>query len=118
MIPLQDEFQGMKREEAFLREEFGIRFEEWAARVPKFIPRVSLYVPAQRPFDFNVVVRREFYGLAVILVTPLPIELAEHLIQDRALTLDPIWTVTALVGAVSFVFLRALKKQGGLRAAE
>ena len=31
-----------KREEAFLREQFGIGFEEWAARVPAFIPRVSL----------------------------------------------------------------------------
>ena len=101
-----------KREEAFLREQFGIGFEEWAARVPAFIPRVSLYRPAQRAFDFKVVVRREFYGLAVILVAPLAIETAEYLAVHRALALDPIWAATALVGAATFIVAWALKKHG------
>lgn len=85
-----------KREEAFLRQQFGTRFEEWAARVPAFIPRVSLYVSAQRTFDLSVVGRREFYGLAVILVTPLPIEMIEHLVEHGALALDPIWVTRRL----------------------
>jgi protein-S-isoprenylcysteine O-methyltransferase Ste14 len=106
-----------KREEAFLREQFGSRFEQWAERVPALIPQMSLYVPAQRAFDFKVVIRREFYGLAVILVTPLPIELVEYFIQHRALAVDPIWTVTAFVGAVSFALCWTLKKQGRLREA-
>jgi protein-S-isoprenylcysteine O-methyltransferase Ste14 len=104
-----------KREEAFLRQEFGLRFEEWAARVPGFIPRVSLYCPAQRAFDFKVVVRREFYGLAVILVTPLAIEMAEHFAEHRTFALDPIWAPTALVGAATFIVGRVLKKHGRSR---
>lgn len=100
-----------RREETFLREEFGTRFEEWAARVPAFIPRVSLYAPTQRAFDLRIVVRREFYGLAVILVTPLPIEMAEYLVAHRALALDPIWATAALVGAATFIVSRTLKTQ-------
>lgn len=100
-----------KREEAFLRQQFGTRFEEWAARVPAFIPRVSLYVSARRTFDLSVVGRREFYGLAVILVTPLPIEMIEHLVEHGALALDPIWVTAALVGAATFIVARTLKRQ-------
>ena len=103
------------REEAFLRQELGIRFEGWAARVPAFIPRVSLYRAAQRAFDFRVVVRREFYGLAVILVTPVAIEMMEQLAEHRTFALDPIWAATALVGGAIFVVARTLKKQGRSR---
>jgi hypothetical protein len=82
--------------------------------VPTFIPCVPLYRPAQRPFDFQVVARREFYGVTVVLVTPFPIEVAEHVIQHGTLELDPIWILTALVGAATFLVSRAAKKARSL----
>jgi protein-S-isoprenylcysteine O-methyltransferase Ste14 len=101
------------REDAYLRERFGTAFDAWAARVPACIPNPFLYVPAVRAFDVRTVARREFYGVAVILISPLVLDTLEDLLTDGALTLDLVWVATALGGATLFIVLRTRKKRAG-----
>ena len=100
-----------QREEQYLRKQFGAAFDAWAARVPAIIPALSRYVPADQPFEWRVVLRREFYALALILVMPLVLDVAEDLHETGVFDLDPVWTVAAAVGGGLFVVLRFLKKR-------
>ncbi len=105
-----------QREEQYLRKRFGATFDSWAARVPAIIPAFSRYVPADRPFQWRVVLRREFYALALILVTPFVLDIAGDLHETGVVSLDPVWTVAAAVGGGLFVVLRFLKKRTSLLA--
>jgi Phospholipid methyltransferase len=98
------------REEQFLLERFGPSFREWAKRVPAMVPAVGRYVPAARPFQWSVAIRREFYAATLILVAPFFLDMAEDFQDTGRLVFDPVWTVTATVGVVLFVILRYLKK--------
>ena len=101
-----------KYEDAYLSERFGIVFQAWATRVPAFMPNPLLYVTADRSFDWRTVVRREFYGVALILVAPLVLDVVEDYLEHGVLMFDPVWTATTLAGASIFVVLRTLKKRG------
>jgi protein-S-isoprenylcysteine O-methyltransferase Ste14 len=98
-------------EDEYLRERFGARFTAWAAGVPAFVPNPLLYVRAERAFDPRAVLRREFYGVALILIAPFLLDLLEDFLEEGRLTLDPVWTPTAVLGAAVFVVLRTLKKR-------
>lgn len=50
----------MFAEEAYLRQQFGEDFEQWAARVPAFIPKFSLAQKGEMLFSFKTFVRREY----------------------------------------------------------
>lgn len=50
----------MFAEEAFLRQQFGEEFEAWAARVPAFIPKFSLFEKGDLQFSFKTFIRREY----------------------------------------------------------
>ncbi len=107
-----------QREEQYLRQRFGAAFDAWAARVPAIIPALSRSVPAARPFEWRVVLRREFYGLALIMVMPLVLDVAEDLHETGVFDLDPVWTVAAAGGGGLFVVLRFLKKRTSLLVVE
>ena len=50
----------MMAEEAFLRSKYGEEFEEWAAKVPAFIPKWSLYEGGMLQFSWKTFIRREY----------------------------------------------------------
>src|SRR5436305_6161829 len=50
-------------EERFLRERFGVAYEAWCARVPRFWPRLAA-APAARPWDWRRALRKEHNPLA------------------------------------------------------
>lgn len=100
-----------QREEHYLRERFGPAFETWAARVPAIVPALGRWVPPTRPFDWQAVVRREFYGMAVVLMAPFPLDVVEDLHETGAFDFDPLWTAAAVLGAAVFGVLRFLKKR-------
>lgn len=50
----------MFAEEAYLRQQFGEDFEEWAMRVPAFFPKTSLYEKGDLEFSFKTFIRREY----------------------------------------------------------
>jgi protein-S-isoprenylcysteine O-methyltransferase Ste14 len=97
-------------EEAYLRARFGAAFEAWSARISAAIPTFSAYVAADRPFSWKIAVRREFYALALILILPMVLDVAEDFADTGRFDLDPLWTPVALLGLVLFLTLRFLKK--------
>ena len=59
----------MMAEEAFLRGKFGDEFEEWASRVPAFLPKCSLYEGGMLEFSWKTFIRREYATLMSVLVS-------------------------------------------------
>ncbi len=53
----------MFAEEAFLRSKFGQDFEDWANRVPAFLPQWSLFEKGDMQFSFKTFLRREYATL-------------------------------------------------------
>jgi protein-S-isoprenylcysteine O-methyltransferase Ste14 len=100
-----------RREEAFLRERFGQAFETWAARVPAIVPSPARWIRPDRPFDWRLVLRREFYAAALVLVVPMLLDVVEDFHEEGVLRLDPVWTAAAALGAGLFVGLRSAKKR-------
>lgn len=72
----------MFAEEAFLRQQFGDDFEEWAMRVPAFIPRFSLFQKGDMRFSFKTFLRREY---ATIFSTVFSFTLVDYIIHFKEL---------------------------------
>lgn len=58
-------------EEAFLREKFGARFDEYAARVPRFWPRARAEAASPRPWSLQRALRKEHNPAAAWLALAL-----------------------------------------------
>ena len=67
----------MFAEEAYLRQQFGEEFEEWAARVPAFIPKFSLFQKGEMQFSVKTFLRREY---ATIYSTVFSYVIADYLL--------------------------------------
>ncbi len=67
----------MFAEEAYLRSQFGEEFEQWAARVPAFIPKFRLFEPGNLQFSFKTFLRREY---ATLFSTVFSFVLADYLL--------------------------------------
>ncbi|MBN8542937.1 MAG: isoprenylcysteine carboxylmethyltransferase family protein [Alphaproteobacteria bacterium] len=69
----------IKREEAFLKQEFGTAFDAYCARVPRLIPKLSLYeVPETIPMNPRFLLRAIQDGIWWFAAFPL-IEFIEYL---------------------------------------
>jgi protein-S-isoprenylcysteine O-methyltransferase Ste14 len=101
----------MMAEEAFLRERFGERFEEWAAATPAFIPRFAAWKPAPLPFSWPTVLQREYNAFFLIIAVFFLLDLLGESMVEKRLTLDPAWFAVFLGGFVIFATLRFLKKR-------
>jgi protein-S-isoprenylcysteine O-methyltransferase Ste14/membrane-associated phospholipid phosphatase len=101
----------VRSEEAFLRQRFGARFEQWRARVPAVVPALRGYLPPERRFSWRSAVRREFYGLALLLTLPLAFDTAEDVVMGRPPDLDRVWLLSATLGTSAFLVLRYLKRR-------
>jgi len=75
----------MMAEEAFLRSKYGDEFEEWAARVPAFLPKWSLYEPGMLQFSWKTLIRREYATFMSVLVsyTVLDYALFERIVMQN-----------------------------------
>jgi protein-S-isoprenylcysteine O-methyltransferase Ste14 len=101
----------MFAEEAFLRQQFGQRYQQWAGTTPAFVPRVGRWRRADLPFSFRNVLRREYTGLMVVILGHSGIELTEHLIMDRRVVWEVFWTVLLFSGIAIYFVLRLLKRR-------
>jgi protein-S-isoprenylcysteine O-methyltransferase Ste14 len=97
-------------EERFLFARFGETYREWAERTPLFFPRLSLWRPAARAFSLRAVLRREYSAVFGIAAAFFLLDVAEHVAADRALYVDPSWTILLVLGGVTYMLLRMLKK--------
>ena len=59
----------MMAEEAFLRGKFGDEFEKWAAKVPAFFPKWSLFEGGMLQFSWKTFIRREYATLMSVIVS-------------------------------------------------
>lgn len=59
----------MMAEEAFLRGKYGDEFEEWASKVPAFIPKWSLYEGGMLQFSWKTFIRREYATIMSTIFT-------------------------------------------------
>ena len=96
----------MYAEEAYLRRTFAERYLGWAARTPAFLPRLTGWRPADLPFSWRVVVRREHSsGFAIVTVFALEVY-GRDLLGARRFAWHPL--VAALFAAGLVLFLIAV----------
>ncbi|MBI1370989.1 MAG: hypothetical protein GC162_20335 [Planctomycetes bacterium] len=101
-------------EEAFLRAKFGDAYLCWAAATPAFIPRFGAYRPADLPFSFKNVLRREYNGFFVIIVALAVQEAYGDYLTYHKFIIDGAWTALLVASAITWGTLRMLKRSTSL----
>lgn len=102
-------------EEQFLAKKFGAAYEEWARKVPAFVPKLSLWRPAAQSFSLRTVLRREYSGVLAVAASYLALELVLDLVIRRQHFMawqheDRAWIWLFALSAMVFVVLRTLKR--------
>lgn len=100
----------MLAEEEALRRKFGNAYDQWAGKVPAFIPRFKKWQQPATPFYFRSILKKEYTGFMEIPVAFAALELAGNWLVRRKLEISPAWIVMLAVGLVTYVTLRTLKK--------
>ena len=100
----------MYAEEEFLRRSYSVNYEAWASRTPAFMPRLSGWIPSKLDFSFRNVLKREYNGLFATVVSFVLINVISHFFVKGTFALDDLWVVIFIVGAITFITLRTLKK--------
>lgn len=104
----------MAAEEAFLREKFGVAYDDWAARTPAFLPALRLWRPAARPFSPRMVLRREHSGVFGLVVAVCVLAQAADAAALGALRVDPLWAWLLGVTTAATAAVVALKRYTGV----
>ena len=108
----------MMAEEAFLRSKYGDEFEAWAAKVPAFLPKWSLYEGGMLQFSWKTLIRREYATFMSVLVsyTVLDYALFERIVMqnlERPELDDPahnwFFLIATLVYAVIALLIKLIK---------
>lgn len=100
----------MLAEEAFLRKKYADYFERWAQNTRAFFPAFGNWTQPSIPFSWRTVLRREYTGLFLITSLFFLLDLVGDSIIEKHLIFDLTWVVIFILGLVSYVTLRALKK--------
>ena len=98
-------------EEAFLRKSFGKQFDDWSSRTPAFIPRLSGWVPPKLHFCWRTVCRREYTAFFLITAGFFFLDVAADSITEGTVRVRGEWTIIFVVGALTYLTLRTLKKK-------
>lgn len=101
----------MYAEEEFLRRSYADRYESWASRTPAFLPRLSGWVPSVLDFSFRNVLKREYNGMFATVISFVVINASSHYFAEGRLALDKLWQIIFVIGALTFLVLRTLKKK-------
>lgn len=101
----------MIAEEAFLRAQFGEAFNSWARSTPAFFPRFSQWIPADLPFSFRNVLKREYSALLQITVVAFILKYyGDWLDTHRVMPSTPSM-VFLLGGVCAWTVLRFMKRK-------
>jgi protein-S-isoprenylcysteine O-methyltransferase Ste14 len=98
------------REEEFLDGRFGSTFRRWANVVPAAVPSLKAWRPPAQAFDWRRALDREFYVISEVALTFLLLDILEDYAALGRFELDPVWTATALLGAILFAVMWTRKK--------
>ena len=108
----------MYAEEAYLRRTFAERYLGWAARTPAFLPRLGGWRPAELPFSWRVVVRREHSSLFAIVAVFTAEVYGRDLIGARRFEWHPAVAAFFAAGLILFLVAVFLTRHTGLLEVE
>ena len=102
-------------EEDYLEKKFGDSYNEWRARTPVIIPNFKLWEPAEMPFSWKTVLKREYPALLAIGTFFFFTEFIVDLFFEKEpfgewIREDMIWPVSYAAIVVFCLTLRTLKK--------
>lgn len=102
-------------EEAYLEAKFGDAFHVWARRTPSFLPKFTGWTAPAQPFSLRKILRKEYNGYALILITFPAIDFLRDLIGERKSPIewireDQSWAFTALAGLALLIAFRTIKR--------
>ena len=98
-------------EEEFLREKYGAPFLEWAEKTPAFLPKFKKWQKPVLPFSFRNVLKKEHTAFFVITTSFPVLDFLEDLFVEGKLQLDIGWGLLFIVGLITYLTLRTLKKK-------
>jgi protein-S-isoprenylcysteine O-methyltransferase Ste14 len=102
-------------EEEFLRGKFGAPFLDWAAKTPAFIPRFKEWNKPDLTFSFRKVLKREYSGFFAIIASFTCLHILTELFRHtRNPEIGTGWVVLFVVGLITYLTLRTLKKKTSL----
>jgi ABC-type bacteriocin/lantibiotic exporter with double-glycine peptidase domain len=101
----------MFAEEAYLVKKYGKVYESWANETPAFIPDLKKWKKPELPFSLKNVLKREYNGFFVIILSMFSLEIIGNIFADGKLEIDLTWSVILAVGFVVWMTLRTLKKK-------
>ncbi len=102
-------------EQEYLSEQFGRQYASYAMRTPALIPRLRGWVPADRPFSWRMVLRREhdsIFSAATGIV--FVFQCMDFRTHSEHPTLRREWLIPWLVIACLWITLKVLKKRTSL----
>ena len=110
-------------EENFLIETYGDEYTEWASRTPIFVPNFKLWQAPHMKFSLRTVLRREYNGFMAVCAAFFFTEMILDVFMEREvipywLMEDWPWTFLFVLGLVTFVTLRTLKRHTRLLRVE
>jgi protein-S-isoprenylcysteine O-methyltransferase Ste14 len=95
-------------EEQYLARKFGKEYEDWAAKTPCFIPRLSGYKKAKYPFSWKKAVKKEKNGLLALLLVFSMFDIIGELIVSEPPKYMAVAVITA-VAAVAYFIIKYIK---------
>jgi protein-S-isoprenylcysteine O-methyltransferase Ste14 len=93
-----------------LRQQFGQRFDRWAAVTPALFPRLSQWRRSIPPLSFRTALKREHTAVVVVIALHSSVEWLEHLILERRVMLELFWLVLTILGLVAYLTVRHVEK--------
>jgi protein-S-isoprenylcysteine O-methyltransferase Ste14 len=100
----------MLAEEEFLRVKFGAVFEDWAAKTPAIIPRLTGWKSPAMPFSWRSVLGREYSVVLLIVFVFWALDTMGDSLVERRLIVDGVWVAVLMSGVAMYLVLMILKK--------
>jgi protein-S-isoprenylcysteine O-methyltransferase Ste14 len=101
----------MFAEEAFLKEKFGEKFQEWSEKTPAFIPRLKKWVNPPLKFSPRYVLKREYRGVLAIIISFVYLNVLKHFINTGEFNISLFWLISLIAGLIFFIIIRILDKK-------
>lgn len=99
-------------EEEFLREKFGIHYQEWAEKTPAFFPRFKNWKSPSLTFSTRELLKREYHGFLAIIASFTFLVLArEIIVRSKDPQVHWGWWILFAIGLITFLILFTLKKK-------
>ena len=104
----------MFAEEEYLRRAFAAEFVAWSAETPAFIPDFARWKPAALPFCWRTAIQREYSGVFANVAAFAFVCMADTSLDTRRLTIDPFWSTTLVLGAITYATVRLVARRTSL----